>query len=70
MIGSIMLLTVGRMLGEDVGGGIAELGSVVTFDGAEMNLPQTILKADVDELVVEVTLERKQAVVSKSLIPS
>ena len=66
-----MLLAVGRMLGEDVGGGIAELvGSVVTFDGAEMNLPQTILKADVDELVVEVTLERKQAVVSKSLIPS
>ena len=43
MIGSIMLLTVGRMLDEDVGGGITvSVGSAVTFDGAEMNLPPII----------------------------
>ena len=46
------------------------VGSVITFDGAEMNWSLMPSEADVDELVVVVTLEREETVVNKSLMPS
>ena len=45
------------------------MGSVTTFDGAEMNLSLMPSEDRVDELVV-VTLRRAEAVVNKSLMPS
>ena len=45
---------------------------MTTFDSAEMNLSLTPSEADVDELLVVLiaTLERDEAVVNKSLMPS
>ena len=41
------------------------VGSVITFDGAEMNWSLMPSEADVDELVVVVTLEREEFVANK-----
>ena len=46
------------------------VGSVTTFDSADINLSLMPSEADVDELVVVVTLEREETVVNKSLMPS
>ena len=41
------------------------VGSVITFDGAEMNWSLMPSEADVDELVVVVSLEREEFVANK-----
>ena len=46
------------------------VGSVITFDGAEMNWSLMPSEADVGELVVLATVEREDAVVDKSIMPS
>ena len=46
------------------------VSSMTTCDGAEMNLSLMPSEADVDELVVVAILERGEAVVNKSMIPS
>ena len=46
------------------------VGSVTTFDGADMNLSLMLPQGDVDALAVGVTLEREKAVVRKSWMPS
>ena len=44
------------MLDEDVGDGVAEMvGSLATFDGAEINLSLMPSETDVDDLVVVLT---------------
>ena len=40
------------------------MGSMMTFDGAEMNEPPMPSGADVDEIVVAVTVKREVAAVS------
>ena len=46
------------------------VGSVTTFDGAEITLSLMPSEVDVDEIVVVVTVEREEAMVNKSLMPS
>ena len=46
------------------------VGSVTTFDGADMNLSLMPSEVEIDGLVVAVSIEREEAVVNKSLMPS
>ena len=46
------------------------MGSMMTFDGAEMNEPPMPSGADVDEIVVAVTVKREVAAMNESMMPS
>ena len=62
----------GMLVVDEMVEGVTEAGGLGdhTLDGAEMNLSLMRSGADVDELVVVAILERGEAVVNKSMIPS
>ena len=62
----------GMLVVDEMVEGVTEAGGLGdhTLDGAEMNLSLMRSGADVDELVVVVTLKHEEAMVNKSLMPS